>query len=134
VDLHNRPLQDLLDEVGSQTQVSLTVAARLAEQEPVFGGYAATQAPAWRVLREVANNFVVDGSWEVTEDGYSLQGSRPVVAVVHPPTAVELPPQSPWRYWLASGSIAVIVGVTGWLVWRRRPAQTSAVSPPSSTS
>jgi len=40
----------------------------------------AVQAPAWRVLREVANNFVKDGQWEPVGDGYSLSGAQLVAA------------------------------------------------------
>jgi hypothetical protein len=71
-DLHHCPLQDLLDLLSQKANVQLTIDSSLAAETPGLGGTIQRGVPAWKIMEQIAHDFVVDGRWDKTASGYQL--------------------------------------------------------------
>lgn len=70
------PLPEILHTLSKATGLSLSVAKNLESHYPALGGVTMRNAPAWMVMKLVAEKDLEDGHWEKMEGGYRLIATR----------------------------------------------------------
>jgi hypothetical protein len=70
------PLPEVLHTLSKATGLSLSVAKNLESHYPALGGVTMRNAPAWMVMKLVAEKDLEDGRWEKIEGGYRLIATR----------------------------------------------------------
>jgi hypothetical protein len=116
-EIHHRPVQELLDLLSGKTGVVLTMGEPLAAVAPEVAGNTTLNVPAWKVLEDIAHNFVVDGRWDKTDVGYQLSASAAMLPRNPTPAPIE---SKALRAWLSGLTAALLTGVSAWLLMRRR--------------
>lgn len=95
------PLQDVLDLLSRETNVSLTMERGLAATAPQVGSSGLFRVPAWKVMEGICRDFVTEGRWNKTRAGYELSARRAALPTVSP----EAVPRRSW-----SGILCLLFG------------------------